>query len=245
LSEWWETFFDEHYLRAGLARIKRAKTLADVRFIRRTLGLRRGSKILDVCCGAGRHSLELAKLGHRVTGVDLSHRYLEIAAAKARRRGIRVRFQVADVRNLRFGAEFDAAICMWTSFGYFQDESDNLKVLRGIHRSLKPGGKFLMEVINRDWLVVNFEPLGWTRLDGGYLLEKRQMDFRQSRIIGEWTYVGAQGKIQRYMNLRIYSVHELAGLLMGAGFRLEAFFGSREQGTPTHEHRMTAVLAAK
>jgi SAM-dependent methyltransferase len=242
--EWWQTFFDENYLAAGLLPIKPRKTHADVRFIRKALPLKKGARILDVCCGIGRHTLGLSKLGYRATGVDFSEKYVELARGRARKRGLAAKFERHDLRRLPYKGRFDAAICMWTSFGYFEKDGDDLKALRSVHRALKRGGVFLMELINRDWLVANFEPLGWTELKNGYLLEKRRMDTRRSRIHGDWTYVLDGAVIHKNISLRVYSVHELVARMEKAGFRVLKLYGDREERSPTLRDRMTAIVAS-
>lgn len=245
MSEWWQTFFDEKYLVAGLRQIRRRKTLADIRFIRKALMLAKGSAVLDVCCGIGRHALELSKLGYKVTGVDYSATYIDIAREQARKRGLKVVFKQHDMRALPYRSVFDAAICMWTSFGYFDKQNDDLTTLKRIRRSLRPGGKFLIELINRDWLIGNFEPFGWLETKNGYVLEKRQIDLLTSRLYAEWTYTDGDQSTKKNLSLRVYSVHELVGLLAEAGFKQEKLFGDRQEGTPTWRHRMNAVLVER
>jgi 2-polyprenyl-3-methyl-5-hydroxy-6-metoxy-1,4-benzoquinol methylase len=245
LSEWWQTFFDDGYLAAGFGPIKRRRTLADIRFIEKALSPKKGSSILDVCCGVGRHALELARLGFKVTGVDLSEAYIEVARRRAKKRGLRAVFEAHDIRKLPFEAKFDSAICMWTSFGYFENDADNLKTLRRVHKALKPGGKFLIELINRDWLIVNFEAVGWHEIPTGYILEKRTLDALTSRLNAEWIYLRKESVARRRLSLRLYSVHELVAVLERAGFTLDALFGDRVNRTPTWHDRMTAALVRK
>jgi SAM-dependent methyltransferase len=245
VSEWWQTFFDDDYMDTAFRQIKRSRTLRDVRFIRNHLALRRGSRVLDVCCGIGRHALELSKLGCRVTGVDYSESYLKTARERARKRKIKTVFEQLDMRRLPYRSAFDAAICMWTSFGYFDRQSDDLATLKGIHRSLKPGGKFLIELINRDWLIWNFEPFGWHETGNGYVLEKRHLDLLTSRLKAEWIYTHGNETSRRHLSLRIYSVHELVDLLGAAGFKLDKLFGDRQEGTPNWRHRMNAALVRR
>ncbi len=245
MGEWWETFFDDAWLKAGFGLVTRSRTLSDVRFITKVLSLEKKSRVLDVCCGTGRHAIELARLGYNVTGADLTRQYLAVARERARRRGVRISFELQDMRHLPYKAEFDAAICMWTSFGYFEKEADNLKALKAVNRALKPGGRFLIEVVNRDWTIVNFEATGWYKVAGGYVLEKRNLDTLRSRINSEWTYTNGGRAVTKNLSLRVYSPHELVDLLGRAGFRLNALFGDKQARTPTWEHRMTAVLARK
>jgi SAM-dependent methyltransferase len=243
MAEWWQSFFDDYFLESGFGFIKRRRTLKDIRFIEKTLAVKRGARILDVCCGVGRHAIELAKRGYRVTGVDVTAGYLEIAAARAKRRKVKIELVERDMRKINFRREFDAAICMWTSFGYFESEDDNLRTLRAIRRTLRPGGKFLLDLINRDWLIRNFQEYGWLETGKGFVLERRHFDAARSRINSEWIHVGADDVERRNISLRVYSLHELTGLLERAGFRIGAAFGDRKNLMPTPEQRMLSILA--
>ena len=245
MSEWWQSFFDDYFLLYSFPRIKRSRTLRDVRFIEKALSPKKGARILDVCCGIGRHAIELAAKGYRVTGVDISARYLEVAAARATRRKVKLALQRGDMRNLKYRGEFDAAILMWTSFGYFENERDNMKSLRAIHRALRSGGRFLIDLINRDWLILNFQPYGWVEAGEDFVLERRHYDPALSRMHSEWVCV-SDGKVERkHTNLRVYSLHELLEMLERAGFTVEAAFGDKENVMPMPEHRMLGVLARK
>ena len=245
MTEWWQTFFDEYFLESGFRVMKRRTALRDVRFLEKVLALKKGSKILDVCCGVGRHSIELAKRGYRVTGFDATDRYLEVAAARAKRRGVNLTLDVCDLRKIKYRNEFHAAICMWTSFGYFENERDHLKSLRAINRALRPGGKFIIDLINRDWLIRNFEQTGWFEVGKSFVLERRQFDSTRSRINSEWVFVGKNGVERRTISLRVYSPHELMELLERAGFEIGAAFGDKKNVMPTPDRRMLSILAYK
>jgi len=243
---WWTTFFDPaFYTPAGPAELKRSP--AEVRFILRALGLGRGASLLDVCCGPGRHSLPLAKRGLRVTGLDASIPYLLEARAKARAQGLRASFVHGDMRRIPFKAEFDAAICMFTSFGYFRRERDNLRVLRAVARALKPGGLFLLDVIDRAWLARNATPKDWHFLDdGGFLLEERRLtdDCRRARV--RWVRVFPDGKsMERSFALRHYDRSELSALLEKAGLRPLKAWGDFDGSRPGAATRRILALSKK
>jgi SAM-dependent methyltransferase len=243
MSEWWQTFFDDHFLECGFGAMKRHTALRDVRFLEKVLALNKRARVLDVCCGVGRHAVELASKGYRVTGVDVMEKYIKVAAVRARRRNVKLTLETCDMRNLSYRREFDAAICMWTSFGYFERERDHIKSLRAIHRSLRPGGKFVIDLINRDWLIKNFQPYGWMERGKGFVLERRHFDSARSRINSEWVYVGKGDAERKEISIRVYSPHELVELLERSGFKVSALFGDRKNVMPTPEHRMLGVLA--
>lgn len=153
--EWWQDLYDDLRLRTTFGRIPQEQTSREVDFIEDVLSLHQGASVLDLCCGIGRHSIELAKRGYGVTGVDLSKEYLKRARERAKEERVKVKFVQKDMREVDFSQEFDGAINMLMSFGFF-GEDDNIRVIEGVQNSLKKGGKFLIELMNRDWLVRNF-----------------------------------------------------------------------------------------
>ena len=106
-----------------------------------------GATVLDLCCGPGRNALEFARRGFQVTGVDRTARYLDTARAAATREGLTVEFVQEDMRHFQRPAAFDVALNLFSSFGYFEDEAEDLRVLRHLHTSLKPGGQVLLETV--------------------------------------------------------------------------------------------------
>lgn len=128
--EWWQTLFDEKYLSTYIDRLTPEQTTKEVDFIVSTLDLEKGAKILDLACGHGRHSLELAKRGYRVTGVDYSEHFINIAKENAKKENVNVTYTQGDMREISYKDEFDAVVNIFTSFGYFKDDSDNVKVFK-------------------------------------------------------------------------------------------------------------------
>ena len=141
-ADWWHDFFPAFRPVFNLRRHK--ITNAEVRFLIKRLKLTTGSEFLDCPCGIGRIALPLARKGIRVTGVDIAPYYLDELASKARRRGLSVELHEGDMRDTDFHNRFDAAANLWTSFGYFEKESDNQKVLKRMYQAIKPGGRFLL-----------------------------------------------------------------------------------------------------
>jgi SAM-dependent methyltransferase len=196
-----------------------AKAAGEAAFAWRALGLKKGSSVLDLCCGTGRHSVPLARRGARVLGLDATPEYL----ARARARGNKnPRYVLGDMRNVPFSDAFDAALNLWTSFGYFDKPSDDLKTLRAVRRALKPGGLFLIDVMNAAWLRRHFEPKRWQRRgDGSYWLEEsRLVEGRDPKILSEWTILKRGAPPARAaLRVRQYDWARLSGLLRKAGLR--------------------------
>src|SRR5947209_6031879 len=138
------------------------------------LALPAGSTILDLCCGHGRHAVPLARRGYHVTGQDLSETFLRRAREAADAQHVQVRWVHGDMRRIPFENEFDAAINIFTAFGYLESEDEDQEVLVQVqvHKALKPGGLFVLEIIHRDGLVRRYEPFGVQRHDDGLIVIK-------------------------------------------------------------------------
>jgi SAM-dependent methyltransferase len=219
LKPWFEEVFDEDYLRT-LPFMTPEGTLREVAFIRQSLRPPPDGQILDVACGYGRHAIELGQSGLRVTGIDLSLPLLIRAADESQRRALSVNFIHADMREMIFDNQFDAAYCVLTSFGYF-DEETNLKVATSICRALKPGGRFLLDTVNRDYIVSELPTRIWWEGDGCVVLEEVDFNFHTSRLAVRRSVVFQDGRqVEHDISIRAYSLHELGRLLRQAGFRV-------------------------
>ncbi|MFH1726586.1 MAG: class I SAM-dependent methyltransferase [Elusimicrobiota bacterium] len=223
---WWERHFDEDSLR-GYGLEKDAES--QVRGIPRLIRLSPPAAILDLCCGAGRHAVRLAERGFRVTGLDQSAPLLGQAAEAARAAGVSLDLRRGDMRRLRFRARFDAVLNLFTSFGYFPTEAEDLAVLRGIWRSLKPGGTLLVDVLNKEWLMRHFTPVFWQRKPEGRVLRahnRLSFDLKTGRLSNRRTlYIRGGGLKRTFLRFRVYTLHELLRLLAAAGFSSPRTYG--------------------
>ncbi|MBI4678942.1 MAG: methyltransferase domain-containing protein [Elusimicrobia bacterium] len=246
-KDWWRKgFFDpEFYTPADESHVAAAPR--EVRFLLRQLKLGARASVLDLCCGPGRHSLILARKGFKVTGLDYSSAYVEEARRKARRAGLEVRFVRRDMRKLGFKAEFDAVLNLFTSFGYFDRWSDNVKVLARVARALKPGGLFLMDIMNADWLRRHFAPRSWHLQDRGvYLLEERELEREGRRIRTRWIRIQPEGRVlERAFALWLFDRRGLSRLLRSAGLKPLRFWGSLRGAKLSDRTNRLVVLARK
>ncbi len=201
------------------------------------LALPPGSAVLDLACGPGRHTLELARRGYAVTGVDRTRRYLAAARARAERASLaaRVRFLQADMCRLPPLPPFDAALSLYASFGYFEEPAEDERVLRAIHGVLKPGGLLLMELIGKEMQARDFRARDEFTQDGVTCIQERAIRDSWGRVETRWTRLEGGRRRSYVTSLRLYSAAELTALLRAIGFREVTAYGSLE-GTPYDEH---------
>ena len=209
------------------------------------LELEAGAAVLDLCCGPGRHSLELARRGFKVTGVDRTARFLEEARRRAEAEGLEIEFVQEDMRTFRRPGAFDAAINLWTSFGYFDDPEEDRQVLENIYASLKPDGKLLLDVMGKEVLARIFRPRDWQEHDGVLFLEERRLIEGWSRIETRWIIIRDGEREEFTLSLRLYSGAELRALLQEVGFRRTWLFGDLDGEPYDQDARRLVALAEK
>lgn len=238
-AEWFAEVFDETWFKLLPDRLW-PRTAREVQFVQESLGFAPGAELLDLGCGYGRHTLELAERGYRMSGVDLSRPLLERGAGEARRRNLDVAFMHGDMRELAFDAAFDGILCMQTTFGYFDDHT-NFAVLQGMARALRPGGRLLIEVMNRDYIANHVPRRIWWDTDEVLLMEEVYFDWDVSRLRVHRTIVDeGRDPWEQTMTTRMYSAHELTGLLQMCGLNVLELSGEfAHRGTflgPTNRH---------
>jgi SAM-dependent methyltransferase len=223
--DWYRRFFDATYLETDRPALTPRRTRAEVDFAARVLGLRRGTRVLDVPCGFGRHAGVLARRGYTVVGVDLSTTMLR-AARRSHREGKNLRFIKDDIRRLAYRDEFDAVICLFTSFGYFS-ERENVATLRRMARALRPGGRLLMEHRNPAF-DATLPTHSWRRLRPGlHVLWTLEVD-RRSNVQEATSLIlrrGSRRMVRKSFRLRLWTLPQWRSRLRGAGLRLVRAYG--------------------
>jgi SAM-dependent methyltransferase len=246
MAQWFEddsfwTTFESYMFAPG----RIAETPAEVDAMIALLGLAPGASVLDLCCGPGRHSLEFARRGYVVTGVDRTRAYLDKARAATSREGLGCEFVESDMRAFSRSGAFDGAINFFTAFGYFDDPADDLKVARNLCESLKAGARLLVDVNGKENLARKFRERDWNRrADDSIVLEERELLDGWRRIRNRWIWIRGAERRESTLVLRLYSGAELAALLMQAGFRKVDLYGSLA-ATPYDQNaqRLIAVAA--
>ncbi len=204
-----------------------------------------GASVLDLCCGPGRHSLELARCGFSVVGVDRTQTYLDQARKQAKTDGLDVEFIQEDMRRFCRPNAFDAVINLFTSFGYFEDEKDDKLVIKNMHRSLKDGGVFLIDTMGKEVLARMFRERDWQKIDGAIMLEERKLSKSWSWIENRWIML-KDGKVEEFeLALRLYSAVELTALLTNSGFKKIKIHGDLVGAPYDHKAKRLVAVAHK
>ena len=206
-----------------------AQVKAQIDGIERFLALEPRSRVLDLGCGSGRATIELARRGHRVLGVDPDERALAVARAAASGERLNVHFMKADAREISYRADFDAVVCLDGAFGRLPSDRDDLRALDNARKALKPGAKLLLDVLNREWLMRHFEPNYWERPEegrGAVVLDRITFDFEKGRLDNNRTIVGVDGKrTPSFLSLRVYALTELIAQTERAGLLYRRSWG--------------------
>jgi SAM-dependent methyltransferase len=202
--------------------------------------------ILDLCCGIGRHSLELARRGHKVVGVDRTKRYLEKAKAKANEENLPIEFVLDDMRTFHKNTTFDVVLSMFTSFSYFEDHEEQMLVLRNIYTSLRPGGRFLYESMGKEVLARIFLRQSWSEWPHGFMLEEREAIENWSKMHNLWMFIERDGTVHRWhVTHWIYSGTEIKDMLEKVGFSDVKIYGALDGRPYDNEAEKLVVVATK
>src|ERR1700736_4051352 len=203
-SEWWRSWFGPGYL-ALYDDYLAERTPVEIDRLEALLRLRPPIRILDLPCGQGRHAIELAVRGYDVTGVDLSPFLLKVADQRARADGVRVRWLAGDMRQPIAGERFAVVLNLFTSLGYFADEADDRTVVDAAAAMLVPGGRFVIELINGERVMAQFQEREWFTVGQTVVVERRSLDIAARRMVVERTGTTPDETEANLHALRLYS----------------------------------------
>lgn len=237
MTEWFERSFQEDYLKIYAHRDEQ-KAIQELEQLLPFLNMRKGQQVLDLCCGQGRHSCWLAQQGVRVIGVDLSAVLLQAAIRNSL--NLPVLYMRADARQIPFENEMDLVVNLFTSFGYFEEDEENEKVIKQASRALKPEGMFLFDYLNPLYIQENIEPFTETKLDGMEILQYRTINesYVQKRIV-----IQEPGESQRQYEERVklYNREDLSQMLERNDFKVLHLFGNYDAGE-YHTHASPRMI---
>ena len=187
--------------------MKHAHVKAQIDGVERFLTLEPRSRVLDLGCGSGRHTLELARRGHRVLGVDPDERALADARAAAKDERLNAHFMKTDPREISYRADFDAVVCLDGAFGRLPSDRDDQRALDAARKALKPGAKLLLDVPNKERLMRHFEPD-----------DRVSFDFEKGRLDDK--------RAPSSPSVRVYALTELIAQAERAGLTYRTSWGA-------------------
>jgi SAM-dependent methyltransferase len=225
---WYDEAFGEHYANVSPLDAD-ASAEADAVFIRKVAELSAGMSLLDVGCGDGRHCFALANLGLMVTGLDNSLAQLIRAAQRNEATEAGITLLQGDMRSLPRDRTYDVVTCLGSTLGYFESEEQNRQTLQELTEVLRPGGKLVLHVFNRDYLVAVMPCRSWWQGRGCLVLDVADMNYFTNRMRVHRTIVFEDGRqFEHHMYIRAFSLHELGKMLSTMGMRVLEVSGSRD-----------------
>jgi D-alanine-D-alanine ligase len=233
-SDWWSKLFNSVYLKTdGDVFENDQNTVNEVDTIIRITGLQPNDRILDVCCGQGRHVMEFARRGFpSVEGLDRSRYLIRLARQRARKRNLNVIFHEGDARRFRLKeSAFHCVTIMGNSFGYFESSEDDRMVLEACRKALAPGGTIVLDMPDGDWLRTNFEPRTWEWIDQNHFVcRERSLASDGERLISREVITHAERGviIDQFYAERLYNREAIRALLDSAGFEAVRVHGEME-----------------
>jgi D-alanine-D-alanine ligase len=255
--DWWRAIFNSLYLKTDADVVDDQKiTKTEVDVLLEILRPATEDHILDLCCGQGRHSLELGRRGFKsVEGVDRSHYLINKAKSCAKREGLSVRFKEGDARRLICPADaFDVVLILGNSFGYFETTQDDLKAVREVFRVLKPWGRLMLDLADGEYIREHFQPRSWEWIDKKrFVCRERSTSVDGQRLISRELITHTEKGVlaDQFYAERLYTREGVAELLKTAGFSQITFHGTltpdsqRNQDLGMMEQRMLVTAQVR
>jgi D-alanine-D-alanine ligase len=258
-AEWWRTLFNSIYLKTDADVVENdTNTIREIDLLVRYAGLEHNDKILDLCCGQGRHSLELARRGFKnVTGLDRSRYLVRLAKKRARALSYEVNFHEGDARRFRLPeSSFHCVALLGNSFGYFDREEDDIAVLKSVLRVLRSGGTIALDLTDGQWMRENFEKRSWEWIDANHFVcRERNLTKDGARLVSREVVTHAERGViaDQFYAERLYSKEQILELLVKAGFSSIRHHGvlsadsdrNQDLGMMANRHFITAQAPVK
>ncbi|MFC1608299.1 class I SAM-dependent methyltransferase [Candidatus Latescibacterota bacterium] len=238
--DWYERWFGEEYLLVYQHR-NVSEAESEIEAIRQLLEIGKGERVLDLCCGPGRHDFPLAYAGCRIIGLDYSMPLLKQAMEAHPRECSYPYYICGDARSVPFqDGIFDVILNLFTSFGYFKDD-ENRELVNTISRLLKPGGRFFIDYLNPLRLQDNLVEETKREIDGMEIIEKRRVDYLAKRIEKTILLQGEHHSQMFFESVRLYQKDEMLDMLTSAGLTVAAVLGDAS-GQPYNDDSSRMVF---
>jgi SAM-dependent methyltransferase len=239
-----DLFHADEYLYFLADTLREENTPRQVDFIERALELAPEMRILDLGCGHGRHSNELARRGYKVVGMDIVEGFLEIARRDAEGLGVAPEFVRGDIRSFRVEGGFDRVLMLFDVIGFFDDE-ENEVILRNAYEALNPGGKLLLDLRTREWVARIPAASVVDKGNGDMMVDRVAFDIETGRLVDQRTFIRGGEARNVSFSVRLYTYTEMRSILRAIGFRVSRAFGGYEETPLTLARPRTLIVAEK
>lgn len=239
---WYEQWFSRDEYEVVYANRNEEEAIALVDLIERTIESPDNSAILDVGCGRGRHAIEFAKRGFKVTGLDLSARAIELARKNAKEAGVDVTFLQGDMRNPVERESFDGIVNLFTAFGYFEDWADHQKAVDAMVAAVKPGGFVVQDFLNPSYVASGLIPSDERKIGNTLISQRRWID--EGRILKEIVFASGEESHTFFESVALLEQSDFESLYESAGLDLELVLGDY-QGGPYAEDSPRMILFSR
>lgn len=237
-------FEPEDYLYFYGDSLTEERTKNELKFLENELEIDNSMKILDLACGHGRHANGLAELGYNIVGVDNNPGFLEIARKEAKNKRINVKFIQKDMRHLTYKEEFDRVFLIFSSFGYFEDD-ENQKVLEIIANTLKLGGLFCFDIINRDVVLKHFFPYNVIEKGNDLMIDRCSFDSETGKFCNKRIVIRNGERKDKPFFIRLYNPNEIKDLLNKTGFEIYKMYSDWDAKPFTNNSERMIIIARK
>lgn len=247
-APWFRSWFNsEYYL--DLYKHRDGKDAAKIiSLLFKNIRLSKGSRVLDLACGNGRHSVFFARKGLDTLGIDLSENLIAQARKMASKikspYSSRLSFEIRDMRKLSHLNEFDLVVNLFSSFGYFESDSENEMVISGVSNSLKSGGFFLFDFLNTGSLKKNLVPVTISGIEGNTVVQVRQIDngfVKKEILIIEKSPDGKMCRRDYNERIKLYSRDDFVRMFTANGLKIVKTFGDYE-GTKFNKRKSERLV---
>ena len=255
MKNWWQSFFKPITGEVMFKPRHGKQTQLEVKQVLKELGGTKNLKILDLCCGEGRHSVVFAKKGHDVVGLDYSYNFLKVAQQQASKLKLPIKFVKADMKKTSDFFEknnFDAVVSLYNSFGYFDKRADDFRTIKEVNKVLKPGGYFIINTLNGSGVKVRIQKpvsMGYEVSKNLFMIDKAYLDLKKMRTHSNWTIIDARKKktsiFRGLFGQNIYTHKEMCQMLKKAGFKVIKTWGTLQGGDFNEKDSWHQTILAK
>ena len=247
-SKWWKSFFKNHYWDLYKNKFTEERNKREANFIYKTLNLSEKASVLDLCGGCGRIAVPLAQKGVNVHVLDFNKNFLDLAQKKADKKRVSIETCKSDMREIPYSNKFDAVINIFTSFGYFKSEEENLKVLKEVNKSLKLNGLFLIDVQNGKWIEKNHSSKMREQNGSKTIIKKSNLDLENKTNRVEISILNTKNEktTKTLHETKLYCFSELKNKIESNGFEIVKKYGNfKGEKLNTETSRRIITLARK